>query len=484
MSKPSTPPMPPLPSELLPPPKPLDTSGDAWLGWKNWKREFALFSTATQLSKQPEEVQAATLLITIGEEARKAYDTFKFTTDEERNSVEVLIQKFEARYKPATNLTFQEFRFGSRDQKEGEPFNEWLTELRILAKNCEFGELEDRMLRSRIILGVRDKSVQRKLLVGNPTYEKTVELCRLQEQGQEKFREITGTAQGAPEATINAVAAKKSPCSRCGYFAHRGETCPAKGKTCEKCGRLNHFAQVCKTPVLQQSANKPKKELRALHTESDEEFFLEALTVNWVATDKWSAAHEELFFVVEQHVPITLSGSVAERLGLLYRVQNVHLENLYQAAQPFAEVFKGLAQLKDVEYEMKLKPGTVGVVVPARRVPVALQDKVKAELQRMEERGVITKTEARYLGHILTTQGLRLDPDRANDILAMPPPSNSKGLQVFLGTMNFVQRFVPRMSDVTAPLRALLRKDVAWVWTEQQRRAKTSIDRSTGSVVL
>lgn len=35
------------------------------------------------------------------------------------------------------------------------------------------------------------------------------------------------------------------------------------------------------------------------------------------------------------------------------------------------------------------------------------------------------QTEVRYLGHILTTQGLRLDPDRANDFLAMPPPSNS-----------------------------------------------------------
>lgn len=170
-----------------------------------------LFSTATQLSKQPEEVQAAALLITIGEEARKAYDTFKFTTDEERNSVEVLIQKFEEYYKPARNLTFQEFRFGSRDQKEGEPFNEWLTELRILAKNCEFGELEDRMLRSRIILGVRDKSLQRKLLVENPTYEKTVELCRLQEQGQEKFRESTGTAQGAVRQLLMLLLRKRVP---------------------------------------------------------------------------------------------------------------------------------------------------------------------------------------------------------------------------------------------------------------------------------
>ncbi|KAL1479104.1 hypothetical protein MTO96_052139 [Rhipicephalus appendiculatus] len=40
---------------------------------------------------------------------------------------------------------------------------------------------------------------------------------------------------------------------------------------------------------------------------------------------------------------------------------------------------------------MKLKPGSVGTVVPARRVPVALQDRVLAELQRMEQQGVITK---------------------------------------------------------------------------------------------
>lgn len=38
---------------------------------------------------------------------------------------------------------------------------------------------------------------------------------------------------------------------------------------------------------------------------------------------------------------------------------------------------------------MKLKPGAVGVIVPARRVPVALQDKVKEELQRIKDQGVV-----------------------------------------------------------------------------------------------
>ncbi|KAH9369207.1 hypothetical protein HPB48_016922 [Haemaphysalis longicornis] len=79
MTTPLALPTPPaLPTTLLPPPKPLDTSRDAWLGWKTWKSEFQLFSTATQLNKQPKEVQAATLLVTIGEEARKAYASFRW----------------------------------------------------------------------------------------------------------------------------------------------------------------------------------------------------------------------------------------------------------------------------------------------------------------------------------------------------------------------------------------------------------------------
>ncbi|XP_049268784.1 uncharacterized protein LOC125757341 [Rhipicephalus sanguineus] len=133
---------------------------------------------------------------------------------------------------------------------------------------------------------------------------------------------------------------------------------------------------------------------------------------------------EQMFFIVEEDVPATLSGAAAESLGFIYRMRDIQQE-LYPPVQPFADVFEGLGQLKDFEYDMKLKPGAVGVVVPARRVPVALQDKVKAELQRMETQGVITKPEVRYLGHILSTEGLRLDPGRVKDILEMEEPKNS-----------------------------------------------------------
>lgn len=64
-----------------------------------------------------------------------------------------------------------------------------------------------------------------------------------------------------------------------------------------------------------------------------------------------------------------------------------------------------------------------------------------------------------YMGHVLTKEGLSLDPERVEDILQVPTPQNRKDLQVFLGMVNFVARFVPNMSALSAPLRELLKKD-------------------------
>uniref|UniRef100_A0A131YQA1 Tick transposon n=1 Tax=Rhipicephalus appendiculatus TaxID=34631 RepID=A0A131YQA1_RHIAP len=247
----------PGPSTLLPAPRRLDTSVDAWLGWRTWKSEFELFATATLLTRQPSDVQAATFLVSIGEDGRKAYSTFKFEAEEDKNEED------------KKNLTLHEFRFGSRDQKEGEPFNEWLIELKILAKNCEFELLEERMLRSRIVLGVRDKRLQQKLLAENPSYQKTVEICRIEEQGKQHFQEICAAAGGAHTTIVNSVATDRKVCSMCGYQMRRSGNCPARGKNCRKCGAPNHFSQVCKSFGATRNVSRQGRELREVRAEID-----------------------------------------------------------------------------------------------------------------------------------------------------------------------------------------------------------------------
>ncbi|KAH9359457.1 hypothetical protein HPB48_023034 [Haemaphysalis longicornis] len=74
----------------FPPPKALDTSADVWQSWTTWKQEFELFAAATCLNQQPKEVQAATFLMVIGEDARKTYSTFVFEEGEEKSDIAVL----------------------------------------------------------------------------------------------------------------------------------------------------------------------------------------------------------------------------------------------------------------------------------------------------------------------------------------------------------------------------------------------------------
>ncbi|KAM7297234.1 uncharacterized protein ISCGN_022387 [Ixodes scapularis] len=131
---------------------------------------------------QPDKVQAATRLVCIREEGRRIYTTFTFDNEEGREKLEVLKNNFAAHMKPAFNLTYQEFISGKRDQKEGEKFDEWLTELRVLVHNCEYGDVEESMLRSRIILGTKDRQLQQKLINDNPTFDKVLEICRTRER--------------------------------------------------------------------------------------------------------------------------------------------------------------------------------------------------------------------------------------------------------------------------------------------------------------
>ena len=44
----------------------------------------------------------------------------------------------------------------------------------------------------------------------------------------------------------------------------------------------------------------------------------------------------------------------------------------------------------------------------------------------------------------------------------MPTPKCKKDLQRYLGMVNYLGKFVPRMSEYTAPLRTLLQKNVDW----------------------
>ena len=68
------------------------------------------------------------------------------------------------------------------------------------------------------------------------------------------------------------------------------------------------------------------------------------------------------------------------------------------------------------------------------------------------------------MGHVLTLEGLISSPGKIKAILEMPTPTDVASLQRFLGMVNYLSKFVPKLSDHTELLRTLTVKGVEWRW--------------------
>ena len=72
---------------------------------------------------------------------------------------------------------------------------------------------------------------------------------------------------------------------------------------------------------------------------------------------------------------------------------------------------------------------------------------------------------AKYLGHILCKEGIAADNEKISAITQMPKPRDAVELRRYLGMVQYLSRFIPHESTITAPLRELLKKDTVWEWS-------------------
>jgi hypothetical protein len=66
------------------------------------------------------------------------------------------------------------------------------------------------------------------------------------------------------------------------------------------------------------------------------------------------------------------------------------------------------------------------------------------------------------LGHIVSEDGLTIDPERTKAILSLPLPKHKKGLQSFFGRIKFVRRFIPNLATMMKPLTTMLKKGMVF----------------------
>ena len=108
-------------------------------------------------------------------------------------------------------------------------------------------------------------------------------------------------------------------------------------------------------------------------------------------------------------------------------------------------------------------------------------DKILAQvLERAKERNITLNfdklqlhvSKVKYLGTIITPEGMKPDPAKLKAIVEMTTPTDKAGIRRLLGML---APHIPNISIITAPLRSLLKSDVLFSWGPEQTAAMTTV---------
>ena len=118
---------------------------------------------------------------------------------------------------------------------------------------------------------------------------------------------------------------------------------------------------------------------------------------------------------------------------------------------------------------------------------------VRTILQRLKDNNLYSKIEkcifhassVEFLGYVVSSNGISMEPSRVKAIRDWPTPRSIKDIQKFLGFANFYRMFVPNYSKTIVPITQLLKKDVPFEWTADCTSAFELLkDKFTSSPIL
>ena len=185
-----------------------------------------------------------------------------------------IVKQMTDHYQPKPSTIVQRFKFHSRSRKPGESVATYIAELKRLSEDCEFGDFLQEMLRDRVVCGINDPRIQRRLLAESDlTYKSAFELA----QSMETADRNTSDLQAAPSRSephnksedfhYTPRAPPRFICYRCGG-THKAPDCKYKDAICNSCKKKGHLARACRSTPANTEAPRNRKQRQQANSQS------------------------------------------------------------------------------------------------------------------------------------------------------------------------------------------------------------------------
>ena len=95
----------------------------------------------------------------------------------------------------------------------------------------------------------------------------------------------------------------------------------------------------------------------------------------------------------------------------------------------------------------------------------------KANLKLQPPKCIFAWKSVRFLGHIVSLEGIAADPSKVDKVATWPTPTCRRDVQQFLGLCNYYRRFIKNFADTVRPLHRLTEKTATFTWSESCQSA-------------
>jgi hypothetical protein len=103
------------------------------------------------------------------------------------------------------------------------------------------------------------------------------------------------------------------------------------------------------------------------------------------------------------------------------------------------------------------------------------EEHLRVVLQRLRDHQLYAKfskcefwiNEVSFLGHVISSEGIIVDPSKVRDILEWEPPKSVHQVRSFLGLAGYYRMFIPNFSKISKPITELLKKGTKYVWSKE-----------------
>jgi hypothetical protein len=94
------------------------------------------------------------------------------------------------------------------------------------------------------------------------------------------------------------------------------------------------------------------------------------------------------------------------------------------------------------------------------------------------KKSLFAMKEGKLLGHIVSAEGVRIDPSRIEAIQTLSLPRSKKEVQAFLGKINFLRRFISNFVELVKHITTMLRKGSKVRWDAEPRASFDQIKKA------